>query len=129
MDIFGIGACAVCAVVFGALLKKSNREWAVLLAVGTAAVLLLAVLERAGPLVDRIEGLAEAGALGGDCLTVMLKAVGIAIAGQLASNVCKDAGESALSATVDLAVKAAILAAALPLLENVLEYLEEIVRL
>ena len=31
------------------------------------------------------------------CVTVMLKAVGLTVVGQLASRLCKDAGESALS--------------------------------
>lgn len=129
MDIFGIGVCAVCAAIFGALVKKSGSEYAVLLAVGASVLILLAVLEQAGPLVSQIENLSGAGVFQGDCLNVMLKAVGIALAGQLASSVCKDADEEALACTVDLAAKVAILASALPLLLRLFEYLEEIVKL
>lgn len=129
MDIFGIGALAVCAAVIGALVKKSNREYAVLLAAGTAVLILLAALEQAGPLVSRIQDLSGAKAFHGEYLTVMLKAVGIAAAGQLAVHVCKDAGESALAYAVDLAAKTAILASALPLLLEIFDCLEEILRL
>lgn len=129
MDIFGIGVCAVCAAVFGALVKKSNKEYALLLAGGASVLILLSVLEQVGPLVSQIESMAGAKAFQGGYLTVMLKAVGIALAGQLASSVCKDAGENTLAYTVDLATKAAILASALPLLLRLFEYLEEIVKL
>ncbi len=129
MDIFGIGACALCAVVFGALVKKSNREYAILMAAGAAVLILLAVLEQAGPLVSQIEDLAGASVCQGEYLSVMLKAVGIALAGELASRVCGDAGESTLAYAVELASRVAILASALPLLLQVFEYLEEIVKL
>ena len=46
--------------------------------------------------------------------------------GQVVSRLCKDAGESALSYTVDLAARGAVLAAALPAVEKILEYLGEI---
>lgn len=129
MDIFGIGICAVCAVIFGALVKRGNKEYALLISIIACVIILLAVLGDLGPVISQIEGLAEAGSFPGFVLTAVLKAVGIAIAGQLAANVCKDAGESALAYTVDLAAKAAILAVSLPLFLKVFEYLEEIVKL
>ncbi len=56
----------------------------------------------------------------------MLKAVGIAVTGQFASHTCKDAGESALAFAVELSAKAAILAAAFPLITQLLGYVGEI---
>ena len=60
---------------------------------------------------------------------LMLKAVGITIAGQLAAQLCKDAGESALAYAVELAAKAAVLAAAFPLLRQLFDTIGEILRL
>lgn len=129
MDIFGIVICAVCAVIFGALVKRGSKEYALVISVIACAVILLAVLGDLGPVISQIQGLAETESFPGYVLPAVLKAVGIAIAGQLASNVCKDAGESALAYTVDLAAKAAILAVSLPLFLKIFEYLEEIVKL
>lgn len=128
MDIFGVVICALCAVIFGALVKKSNREYAVLVALGAATVILLAVFGQLKPFIERLESLSGSGAFSDGYLEIMLKAVGIALVGQLAAHVCKDAGESALAYAVELAAKGAILAAALPLLLKVFEYLEEVVR-
>ncbi len=129
MDIFSVGACALCAVVLGALIKRSNREFALLTAAAACIFILLSALDRLGPLLAQIEGLAEAGELYGQVLPPVLKAVGIALAGELVSRICKDAGESALAYTVELASKAAVLGVSLPLLLQVFEYLEEIVRM
>lgn len=118
--------CALCAAVFGAILKKTNREISLLLTAGAAALLLLTALEGAAPLLSQLE--TAAAGLPGNYLKVMLKAVGIGIIGQFASHTCKDAGESALAFAVDLSARAAILAAAFPILMELLGYLGEILR-
>ncbi len=129
MNIFGIAACAVCAVIFGALVKRSNKEYAVLAGAAACVAILLAAMGELAPLVSQVKDLAENSSLPGEVLPAVLKAVGIAIVAQLASHVCRDAGESALAGAVDLAGKAAILTVSLPLFKTILAYLEEIVRL
>ena len=126
-ELFGLAACAVCAAALGAVVKRSSREHALLLAAVTAVLLLLAALEGADPLLRELEGLSSA--FPGECFPVMLKAVGITIAGQLAAQLCKDAGESALAYAVELAAKAAVLAAAFPLLLQLFDTIGEILRL
>ena len=126
-ELFGLAACAVCAAALGAVVKRSSREHALLLAAVTAVLLLLAALEGAGPLFRELEGLSSA--FPGECFPVMLKAVGITIAGQLAAQLCKDVGESALAYAVELAAKAAVLAAAFPLLRQLFDTIGEILRL
>ena len=129
MELFAIGICALCAVLFAALVQKTNKEYALLISLGTAAVLLLFLLERAGPVLQQVEDLAASGPLEGEAVGLMLRAVGITVVGQVVTRLCKDAGESALAYTVELAARAAVLAAALPALGRFLEYLGEIAAL
>ena len=129
MELFAIGICALCAVLFAALVQKTNKEYALLISLGTAAVLLLFLLERAGPVPQQVEDLAASGPLEGEAVGLMLRAVGITVVGQVVARLCKDAGESALAYTVELAARAAVLAAALPALGRLLKYLGEIAAL
>ena len=129
MELFAIGVCALCAVLFAALVQKTNKEYALLISLGTAAVLLLFVRERAGPVLQQVEDLAASGPLEGEAVGLMLRAVGITVVGQVVARLCKDAGESALAYTVELAARAAVLAAALPALGRLLKYLGEIAAL
>ena len=99
MELFAIGICALCAVLFAALVQKTNKEYALLITLGTAAVLLLFLLERAGPVLQQVEGLAASGPLEGEAVGLMLRAVGITVVGQVVARLCKDAGESALAYT------------------------------
>ena len=129
MELFAIGVCALCAVLFAALVQKTNKEYALLISLGTAAELLLFLLERAGPVLQQVEDLAASGPLEGEAVGLMLRAVGITVVGQVVARLCKDAGESALAYTVELAARAAVLAAALPALGRLLKYLGEIAAL
>ena len=129
MELFAIGICALGAVLFAALVQKTNKEYALLISLGTAAVLLLFLLERAGPVLQQVEDLAASGPLEGEAVGLMLRAVGITVVGQVVARLCKDAGESALAYTVELAARAAVLAAALPALGRLLKYLGEIAAL
>ena len=129
MELFAIGICALCAVLFAALVQKTNKEYALLISLGTAAVLLLFLLERAGPVLQQVEDLAASGPLEGEAVGLMLRAVGITVVGQVVARLFKDAGESALAYTVELAARAAVLAAALPALGRLLKYLGEIAAL
>ena len=76
MELFAIGVCALCAALFAALVQKTNKEYALLISLGTAAVLLLFLLERAGPVLQQVEDLAASGPLEGEAVGLMLRAVG-----------------------------------------------------
>ena len=84
-------------------MQKSNKEYALLISLG-ASVILPSGFYWTGPglCFSRVEEMASGGALGGQSIKLMLQAVGITIVGQVVSRLCKDAGESALSYTVDL---------------------------
>ena len=126
MGLFGVGVLALCAVLFAALVQKTNKEYSLLISLGAAAVLLLLILDRASPLFSQLRSLAGEGALEGEAVELMLRAVGITVVGQVVSRLCKDGGESTLSFTVDLAARCAVLTAALPVVGKILEYLGEI---
>ena len=127
MSIFSIGAFAVCTVFFVVLLRRTNSEYALLLACAACAVILLSVVGDLKLLLAGITALTATDSLARETLEIVLKATGIAVTGQLAAHVCKDAGETAMGYTVELAAKAAILAVSLPLLTELFGILEETV--
>lgn len=128
MGIFQVCGCAVCAAVVAALLKRTDKELALLLSIAACTVIFTAAASQLSLLVEQITAVATQ-SLAADVLPPVLKAVGIAVVGQLAVNACKDAGESAMAYTVQLAAKIAVLAVSLPLLTQVFKYIEEIMKL
>ena len=85
MGLFGVGVLALCAVLFAALVQKTNKEYSLLISLGAAAVLLLLILDRASPLFSQLRSLAGEGALEGEAVELMLRAVGITVVGQVVS--------------------------------------------
>lgn len=79
MEIFGISACVICAVLFAAVVKKSNREYALLMTILTAILILLAVFQQVAPFLEEIEAIAQSESFDSGYLLVLLKAVGITL--------------------------------------------------
>lgn len=129
VPVFGVAAAALCAVALAALVRKGSPAHALLISLGTAAVLLLLITQNAAPLLDQVKALADAGTFSSQALPLMLRAVGVTLVGQVVSRLCKDAGESALAYTVEVAARAAVLAMALPAARQLVEILGRIAAL
>ena len=126
--VLAVSALAVFAAVCGALIKKGNPEIALLFSIGAAVLVFLYVLPQTESLAETIGMLAEASEMS-EALQVLLKALGIVLVGRIAAGICRDAGESALAAGVEFAVKAAVLLTALPLLQSLLAIVQEVLTL
>jgi len=70
---------------------------------------------------DFAEILGDTAGLSPTLLAPVLKTVGIGILTRLASDICKDAGQSAIASTVELAGTVAALYIALPLMQTVFQ--------
>lgn len=129
MEIFGIAVCVICTALLGAVVKKSNKEYALLMTLAAATVFLLLILQKVQPLLQELGGLWSSEFFQGEIFAVMLKAVGITLVAQTATSVCKDAGEATLSFIVELSAKVAILLSSMPLILQILDYLAEIINM
>ena len=102
------------AVIVLTFVKHEQAEFGVLLKMAALTAILLLVfgiLQRCADGVSEIFALAD---IPVSYFTVMLKMLGLCITAQIAENICKDCGESALASTVETAAKCAILLVALP---------------
>lgn len=122
-------AAAVCLV--GALLavvvRRGSPEMSLLLTLGAAVVVLLFLAEPLGELLDFLRELGERSGVPQQLFIPLYKIVGIALVVRVGSELCRDAGESALAATLETAGAVCALLAALPLLRAVLEMLLELI--
>lgn len=121
-----IAGLSVTAVLLAKLLRRYAEEQALLLTLlaGTAAT--AAAVISAAPVLNEIDALLKTGGLDPSQTAVLSKAAGIGCVTQLAADVCKDAGESALGTAVVLTGKIAMLLLALPLFAPVSELLREL---
>ena len=109
-------ALCVIAALLGLVLRRSNPEITLLLALTEPLTELLRFLER----------LAEQSGVSRTLLTPLYKTVGIALVVKVGGGLCRDAGESALAAALEFAGTVCALLTALPLLRAVLELITEL---
>ena len=123
--ILRICGAALCAAALGAILRQTRPEFAVYVSAAGSVLLLGAVMAAFSPTAESLRSLMDRAELG-DCFGVLLKALGITIAAASAADLCRDLGESALGAKVELAARAELLLLALPLLERLLRIASEL---
>lgn len=93
---------------------------------------LFVLLYLLGQMKDIFSGLEDilSGLSGQSELTaIILKALGVCIVAELGSQCCRDAGETAIAAKVELAAKAALVMMSMPVFASLLEMAGELLRL
>ncbi len=113
------GLCVVGALL-ALVVKRGSPETALLLAVGAAVVVALALAGVVKELLAFVGELGSASGVSADLFVPLYKTIGIALVVQVGGNLCRDAGESALASVVETAGTLCALLAALPLLRAVL---------
>lgn len=123
MQIAGI---TVTGVLIAKLLRRYTEEQALLLTLLLSAAVTAAAVLAMTPVLNEIDTLLSAAGLNTEQTTCISKTIGICCITQLAADVCKDAGESALSNAVLLTGKITLLLLALPLFTPLISMLKEV---
>ena len=118
---FKIVALCLAGTLLLVLLKPARPEYAMLLRLALLLVVFAALLEGVGSVVSGTSALMTLVGENGEIVRVMLKALGISLVAQIASDLCKDSGEQTLAGVVELAAKLGILIMALPLAAQLAE--------
>lgn len=128
MDIVIKGAAvgiisAVCAL----LIKKSNQEIGLVIAIAASAVICIAAAELFGSISDLIRYAISKPGLSSAIFLPIIKCVGIAIIVNISASLCKDAGQAGIASAVDVLGAAAAVFTALPLIKSLIEIIGELV--
>ena len=117
---------ALTAVMLAKMLERYAKEQAMLLTLLTGALLTAAAVTMMTPVTEQIDALLSNAGLEPQQTACITKAIGICCVTQLASDVCKDVGESAMASAVMIAGKTALLVLTLPLILPLRQILEEV---
>ena len=118
LKIFLIALIGLAVIV---LLKELKPEFALLLKFATLLLLGFLAFTGIGDAISEIFSLGESVSIDNTLLKILLKALGLCLVAQIASDICKDCGESALSTGVELAGKLSIVIMALPVAAQLIE--------
>ncbi len=116
-----LAALAVAAALCALVVRRSAREVGLVLALAAGALILVQALGAVADIRRLMEELGERAGLSPAVLAVVLKTVGIAVLTRISAEVCRDAGEGGIAASVETAGAVLALSAALPLMRAVVE--------
>ncbi len=118
-----IAACGLVllVLVLSMTLKKDAPAIAFLLTLTAGVLILLRAFDLVGGTMQRFSGLLAQGGITQNLYLPVLKTVGVAVVVRVVSALCRDSGQSALAAKLEIVGAVLALSLCLPLLEQVLE--------
>lgn len=129
MEITALIVLCIITALLALSLRGQRPEFAMLLSLGCGIFVLLNLLGQMKGILSGLERV-MAGLSGQSDLTgIILKALGICIVAELGSQCCRDAGEAAVAAKVELAAKTALVLMCMPVFTQLLETAGELLRL
>lgn len=124
--LFQAVAGVLVALVMWIILSGRSKEYAHVLSIGACCLVLCLGLRFAEPIIELLDRLQTMGNLQPDWLSAMLKAVGIGLVVEIGVLICTDAGNAALGKTLQILGTIAILWVSIPLMNALMELLEDI---
>ena len=127
MDIFWkVTAGVLTALILWINLSKSNKDISVLTTMAVCAMAVIAAAAFLRPIVAFVKKLQSMGNLDKDLVIIVLKVVGIGIVTEIATSICKDAGNESMGKTLQFVSAATVLWMSIPVFERLLDLLDKI---
>lgn len=120
-----IAACML-SVILILSVRNQGKEQSLMLSLFICCSVACIAIGYLRPVVDFVQKLQNIGGLDQEMLSVLLKVVGTALIGEIASLVCSDAGNAAMGKALQFLTLAVILWLSLPMLTALLELMERI---
>lgn len=121
MDMVAIAGTVIIAAFLAVLLRQQRPEQAMAVGLLAGVGVLALVLTKAVPAFSAVRDLLSSSSLPGEYGQILFKALGLCLLTQLASDTCKDAGETALAGKAELAGKIGLVILSLPLFQKIAE--------
>lgn len=127
MNIFSIIGIGIAAAAIATVLRQYNKEYGLYISLAASIIILSTVLNSLSPIFDLVDELAVISSTDSEYISILVKALAICYITQLASDSCKDCGESAIASRIDFAGKILLLLITIPLFEALLGIVKELI--
>lgn len=125
----GIAFIALIALL---LLRETSGRFSVLIKIGTVILLFALIIGELavvfGELLGDIRDVISQDEFLNSSVSVMLKALGVALIGKICADVCKECGENGIAEGVEMLSGVVILSLSLPMLSKILGFASEMLK-
>ena len=128
MEIFKIVAISIIAVLLITVLKTTKREdFSVILTIIASILLFAFAILKLEDVIELLNQMIAKSGINKEYLKLLIKVTGITYIIEIASNICKDAGSSALATKVEMLGKLSIVVLTIPIITSVVSVITEII--
>lgn len=117
-SVLGLGVVAVCIVV---LLRQYRPEYALLVSLLCSVLILAAALSVLLPALDEIESMMQEANIDLKYVSILFKSLGLCLITQIASDGCRDAGETAIASRIEFSGRLSLVVIALPMFREAVD--------
>jgi len=127
MLVFKVVSIAVIAVFLSVIVRQYRAEYSVFISVGAGVLIWSMLSDTFGRAIDSMRIMLDGTGVDSEYISIVFKTLGICVLTQIASDLCRDCGESALATKTELAGKIAILAVAMPMISAIAQISVELI--
>lgn len=124
MNIFSIIIISVVVSILAILIKQNNPTYSVLLIITFVVIIISVALSYLFSLTENIMDTVNSVEYASEFLKILFKAIVICVLSDLASNICKDAGNNTVAVCIDVITKIILLSLSLPLVDKLVEIIQ-----
>ncbi|MBQ9610250.1 MAG: stage III sporulation protein AD [Lachnospiraceae bacterium] len=128
MSIGILMALIIIAIILALSLKSRNPEISSIISVGLCLVIISVCVDRLNIIINKVKSISSNVDIDKTYIFILLKLIGIAYICEFASGISKDAGYSAVASQIELLGKLTMLMVSLPVLEQVIEIIINMMR-
>ena len=121
MNIFGVAVFCLISAILSLVIRQYKGEYALLISLACSVVVMLFIMDGITQVRDQLDAILQNSLLNSELVGIVFRCLGVCILTELASQSCRDSGEGAIAAKVELAGKIALLLMSLPLFLRLLD--------
>ena len=127
MNVFKIVCLGIAATVLAVFLKEWRKEIALQISLVAAVIIFFMIFPYLNTVFGVFRDISERVGLDEKYIKIVLKVIGIGYVAQFGSELCRDAGESAIASKIELGGKVLIVALSVPVMYSFLEVVESVI--
>ena len=126
MSIIRIAGVALIACAAAVVVRQLRPELGIFIPIAAAVVIFIYAISELCGIIDGIFTRLQSYGIDAGYISVLIKCLGIAYTAQTATDICRDAGESAIASKAELCGRVMILACCIPVVSDLLDMLDEV---
>ena len=126
MDIMQIGIIGITAVVLALAVKNQLPQFALIISIVSGVIIFMMIIPKISVVMQIFYDIGDKTGIGDAQIGIILKIIGIAYIAEFASQICIDAGESAVASKIELGGKVMILITSMPVIIAMVDLVEKL---